>query len=155
LSVALFGGVLALYSWKIALVPAVALPLMAVLQHAMRGRLLRDHGRAFDASAVATSRLMEQIAAIATVKALGAERAMASRWEEAYLERAAALQRASLDTTAVQGLTGFLSGLMITGGLWAAASLAASGELTAGQVFAVALYLEALAAPVGSLAALT
>lgn len=151
-SVFIFIGVLFFYSWKVALVPLVGVPLMVALQYAYKSRLARNYEAAFEAQSRSKSLLAEQISAVMTVKALGMEKIARTRWEEAYLGSLVAQRRAQLALTSIGGLTGFLSRGTSVVGLWVAAYLALKGELSPGALLAVTMYLDNLVSPAAGLA---
>lgn len=151
-SILIFTAVLFFYSWKVAVIPVLSLPIMILVRMCFKRRLAHNYDATFEADSASKSLLTEQISAITTVKALGAESSTRKSWETAFLRGVQSKRKAQLDVTAIGGLTGFLSRVTSVAGLWVAATLALQGELSLGQLFAISMYLEYIVSPISNIA---
>ena len=107
----------------------------------------KNYEAAFEASKEASSLVAEQLAAVSSIKAAGAEEIMRSRWEAAFVRGVEYRRRLQLQNTAIGSIIGFLRAATKIGALWIAASLAVKGTLSPGSVMAVVMYLENMTFP--------
>ena len=153
-SILVYAGVLCFYSWKIALVPLALFVVVAALRFLTKDSFQRKHTESFDADTRSKSIMSEQIGAIGTIKALGAERVFSKRWEEAFLTRIRLFTRLQNHSVAVQTTVSFLAQATRLCGIWIAADLALNHEFSAGEILAISMYLDGVIAPVSSIASI-
>ena len=129
-------GTLCFYSWELALISFAVLPALALTVRLVNGPLRRAQREAMEAAAGVHAHLVEIFTGAGTIKALGAEEAAGLRTENRIVGMLGSLFRAT-----AWGLSSGVAGELITGlGLvavvWAAASMALRGRLTAGELVA-------------------
>ena len=153
-SILVYAIVLCFYSWKIALIPLALFLVVGMLRYATRESFQKKHSSVFDAETRTKSLLSEQIGAIGTIKALGAESVFSQRWEEAFLSQIKVFISLQRHSAAVQTTVSFLAQVTRVCGVWIAADFALKGEFSAGQILAISMYLDAVIGPVASIASL-
>ncbi len=151
-SLVIYSVILWMYSWKITMLGFGLLIALLVTVFTSRRKLQQNYEAAFEASKEASSLVAEQLAAVSSIKAAGAEEIMRSRWEAAFVRGVEYRRRLQLQNTAIGSFVGFLQAATKIGALWIAASLAVKGTLTPGSVMAVVMYLENMTFPMLALA---
>ncbi|MEZ4272359.1 MAG: ABC transporter transmembrane domain-containing protein [Myxococcota bacterium] len=140
-SVAVVISVLALYRWQIALLALCLGCATLIFQVAISKTLYGNFAKSVRESMRAMSLMVEQVAAVSTVKSLCAARVLRERWEKAFLN---ARQLALKNELLLAGSNTFLQlmgAVARIGGLWLAIHAAFVGELSPGQILAVSAYL--------------
>ncbi len=125
----------------------IALPALVVMgvAHAFGPTLRRWRLRSREATARVTGFVGDAFGAIASVKAVGAEAAVARRFEDLGHSRARDAVRDEVGTQLLYTLSGFTGNAALALGLVAAAPAAASGELTVGDLGLVAAFSSVMA----------
>jgi subfamily B ATP-binding cassette protein HlyB/CyaB len=144
----LFLVVLVLYSPRLTLIVALALPLYAVLSLAVtpsfRGRLQER----FQRGSANQSFLVESVAGVETIKSMALEPVMQRRWEEQLAAYVTASFRVTTLSTAAGQIAAALNKLTAVGILFFGAQLVIDNRLTIGELVAFNMIAAQLASPV-------
>lgn len=151
-SLVVYSIILWAYAWQITALGLGLLVSLLAIVYFSRNKLQQNYEAAFEASKEASSLVAEQLAAVSSIKAAGAEDIMRTRWENAFVKGVEFRRRLQLQHTAIGGVIGFLRSVTKIGALWIAASMVTEGKMTPGGVMAVILYLESMTFPIMALA---
>jgi ATP-binding cassette subfamily B protein len=138
-------GVLATVDARLSLTIAVPAVVVMVLAHAFGPVLRRWRLRSREATARVTGFVGDAFGAIASVKAVGAEAAVTSRFEALGHDRARHAARDEVGTQLLYTLSGATADIALALGLVVAAPAAASGDLTVGDLGLVAAFSSVVA----------
>lgn len=150
LSILVYSIVLFFYSWKVAVIPLALIPLSLGTRKIFGPAMNRAYDASFRHTTKAQSLIAEQVSSMATLKAVGAERVSQEAWEKAFLERVLANRRAMIHESSVSGIVGLLSKFSQLAGIFLASSVALSGDMSLGELFAVTMYLGLVVSAVGN-----
>ncbi len=151
----LFIAVIHLISGPLALVPALAVPIVLLVGIAVQPMLARLAEKSFTEGQSKQSVLVETVAGLETIKAIGAARRMRARWDEAIARqsehglRSRAITQFALNATgftqqAAQVLTVFYGVFLITAGEASMGALVAAVILTGRALAPLALLAQTL-----------
>jgi len=153
-SILAYGVVLIWYGWYVSAVAGALVLSLLLVRYLYKDRLHRRQREAYEADARAQSLLSEQISSMTTLKAQGAEEIMRRRWERAFLRGVERRRDLQIDSTTISGLASFLGSLAKVGAIYFTASLVLDGELQAGAILAVSMYMSNMIGPTKRLAEL-
>jgi ATP-binding cassette, subfamily B, bacterial HlyB/CyaB len=154
ISLVIYAVILLTYSWKITLLGFGLLALLLLTVALYRNKLQENYDAAFEAAKEAQSLVAEQVTAISSIKASGAEDIMRFRWEKVFLRGVQYRRKLQLQNTAIGGMIQFFVSATKVGALWISASMVVSKELSPGSVMAIVLYLDNMTFPMMGLATL-
>lgn len=154
ISLVVYSVILLSYSWKITALGFGLLALLFLTVTLYRDKLQKNYDAAFEAAKEAQSLVAEQVTAISSIKASGAEDIMRFRWEKVFLRGVQYRRKLQLQNTAIAGVIQFLMSATKISALWICANMVVSKELSPGQVMAVILYLDNMTFPMMGLAML-
>ena len=146
--------VMFVYSWLLALVALVTIPLFVALTVLVSPILRAQLRRRAERNAETQSHLVEVLTGIQTVKAQNIELKSRWTWQERYSKYVAEGFRNVITSTAAGSLSNFLnqlSGLLV---LWVGAYLVLQGQLTLGQLIAFRIIAGYVTSPLLRLAQL-
>ncbi len=154
IGVLVYTGILASYSWQVALVALGLGALVFAVQLTVGEKVRARLTDAYAAETLRKSLVTEQVSAITTVKASRAERAMLSRYTDAFIHGLRLSTAVNISVSALEGSVQFLGAVARVGGLWFACTLALQGSLSAGAIFATSTYLAQVVGALQGLAGL-
>ena len=153
-SLLVYAAILFTYSWKITLIGFGLLVTLFLTIGLFKNRLKENYDVAFEAAKEAQSLVAEQVTAISSIKASGAEDIMRFRWEKVFLRGVQYRRKLQLQNTTIGGLIQFLVSATKVGTLWVSATMVVNNELSPGEVMAIVLYLDNMTFPMMGLAML-
>ena len=153
LSIIIYSAILLNYSLQIVLVPLGLMILIVFTQLLFRGKIRAANSQLFDAGARMQTFISEVVSNVKTVKAFGAESVMANTWDHLLLFSLGRTNEIQRLNTILTTLVDFFTQLIQLSGIWMASVLLLEGKtnFTAGELFAVSLYLQRLVDPLMSM----
>jgi ATP-binding cassette, subfamily B, bacterial HlyB/CyaB len=143
-----FLAVMVFYSWMLALIVLVVLPVYVALSVVATPMFRARLNERFNRGAENYAFLVEAVNGIQTLKAMAVEPQMQRRWEEQLAGYVgASLRTVNLGNVAGQ-IASFLNKVTLIGVLWAGAYLVMRGELTVGELIAFNMLAGRVTAPV-------
>jgi HlyB family type I secretion system ABC transporter len=136
LSVFVYAALMFVYSWKLALVTLISIPLFLILNFASTPFLKKISREIFNASNNQNSYLIESLNGIRTVKSMSVEKAVRWSWEERLNKEIKKTYQRQIFRIQIQSIGAAIEKISTTGLIWLGASLVISGEFTIGQLFA-------------------
>ncbi|MEQ1875582.1 MAG: ABC transporter transmembrane domain-containing protein, partial [Bdellovibrionia bacterium] len=152
ISVGVYTIALYFYSPLIALLVVPLFLAGALIQISFRAKLRRRYDELLTKETRVNSILAEMVAAIGALKAAGATEQAHRKWESELAGNLELRRKIQMTATSMQGLTGITAVVARAAALGFGTLLVFRGELTAGQILAVTMYLDRLLAPVAGLA---
>ncbi|SLN73955.1 Toxin RTX-I translocation ATP-binding protein [Falsiruegeria litorea R37] len=150
--ITLFVGVIYLIGGPLALVPALAVPVVLLTGLAVQPLLSRLAERSFADGQSKQSVLVETVSGIETIKTTGAARQMRARWDEAIERQAQHGQRSRAISQFALNLTGFTQQAAQVLIVFYGVFLITAGEASMGALVASVILTGRALAPLGQLA---
>lgn len=153
LSIAIYSVILLNFDFKIVSVPLGLMLLIVAVQLLLRKRIVNTSSQLFESGARLQTFISESVANSKTVKAFGAETVMATIWDKLLLDSIGKNQELVKLNSLLMVFVEFLTQLVQLSGIWIASMLLLEGKtnFTAGELFAVSLYLQRLVEPLLSI----
>jgi HlyB family type I secretion system ABC transporter len=150
--VVIYVGLMFWYSWQLALMALVFIPILLTLTLLTTPFLRQLSRQAFNAKTKEGSYLIESLTGVGTIKAMGIERTVRWRWEELFSESIKATFTHRMFREKVRLVTSLVKMFATTGiflfGVW----LVIQGQFTIGQLFAFNMLLGNVISPFERLA---
>jgi len=153
LSIAIYSIILLSFDFKIVSVPLGFMLLIVVVQMLLRSKIVTTSSQLFESGARLQTFISESVANSKTVKAFGAENVMAKIWDKLLIDSIGKNQELIKLNSLLMVFVEFLTQLVQLSGIWIASMLLLEGKIkfTAGELFAVSLYLQRLVEPLLSI----
>jgi subfamily B ATP-binding cassette protein HlyB/CyaB len=153
LSIAIYSIILLSFDFKIVSVPLGFMLLIVAVQMLLRSKIVTTSSQLFESGARLQTFISESVANSKTVKAFGAENVMAKIWDKLLIDSIGKNQELIKLNSLLMVFVEFLTQLVQLSGIWIASMLLLEGKIkfTAGELFAVSLYLQRLVEPLLSI----
>ena len=150
----LFIAIIALIGGPVAVIPAVAAPIVILVGMIMQGPLKQSIEAGYRESTQKNALLVEAIGGLETIKTSRAEGAMLGRWEKIVGMGATSSIRAKALSTFSLTFTQFMSQAVYAGIIIWGVYLIAEGEMTTGGLIACSILVGRAMSPLGAVAAM-
>ena len=147
----IYSIILLFYSWKIAIIPFVAIVLIGIIQFFIKKYLREKYLKHFFIEKRTQSKLSEMINSISTIKAFISERAILSQYEENFLESVRLRRDIELINSLMNMIVSLFSQVVRISAIWVGVILIFKKELSIGELFSINMFISRVLAPLTSL----
>jgi HlyB family type I secretion system ABC transporter len=136
LSVFVYGTLMFVYSWKLALATLISIPPFLILNFGSTPFLQRISREIFNVSTAESSYLIEALNGVRTVKSMSVEQPVRWKWEDLLNKEIKQVFRGQMLGIKLQMTSSAINTISSTALTWIGASLVMANEFTLGQLFA-------------------
>ena len=140
-----------IYSWKLALVILITIPLYAIIYFIVNKLNKKQERKVMESAAELESQLVESLNLVKTIKQFGVEEFTNLKTENRFIKLLNTIYRSGINSIISGESSGFINFLFTIILLWTGAYLVLDNELTAGTLFSFYAIIGYFTSPVASL----
>ncbi len=147
----IYSFILLFYSWKIAIIPFVAIVVIAIIQYFVKKHLRDKYLDLFSVEKKTSSQLSEIINSISTVKAFMSEKSLLGKYENNFLKAVQLRRDLQLISSLMNIIINFLSHVVRVVAIWVGVLMIFKSELSIGELFSINMFISRVLGPLNAL----